>query len=206
MPELSKLVSDATAVLKKVMLSQNKLFGADPYGRHRIDADQSGWVALCDALPSSPVEELDVADVGMGAKAVTSLAKAISSMAALVSVNVFGNGLAGATKTAGWNGSKFTIWENIDSKMSGFAALCAVLGQLTEVNLSDCGLGPTSLRELAKVFRDASVALASFSISNNEEIGDNPSYIYVSLPPCYTALHPDLPQVLKRRMSARQDP
>jgi hypothetical protein len=68
-------------VLKKVTLSQNKLFGAFSNGHHTIDADQSGWAALCDALPSSPVEELNVADVGMGVKGVTSLAKAMSALA-----------------------------------------------------------------------------------------------------------------------------
>jgi hypothetical protein len=41
---------------------------------------------------------LDVADVGMGVTGVTSLAKAISSMAVLASVNFCGNGLTGAAK------------------------------------------------------------------------------------------------------------
>jgi hypothetical protein len=59
------------------------LFGADERGRHTVDVDQSGWSTLCEALPGSSVEELDVADVGMGVTGVTSLAKAISSMAAL---------------------------------------------------------------------------------------------------------------------------
>jgi hypothetical protein len=81
---------DASAVVKKVALSQNKLFGAKSWGDHTVDADQSGWSALCDALPSSPVEELDVADVGMGVKGVTSLAKAISSMAVLARVDIRG--------------------------------------------------------------------------------------------------------------------
>jgi hypothetical protein len=39
-------------------------------------------------LPGSPVEGLDVADVGMGVTGVTSLAKAISSMAALAHLAV----------------------------------------------------------------------------------------------------------------------
>eukprot|EP01049_Picozoa_sp_SAG25_P010992 SAG25_NODE_1274_length_3426_cov_2.050496_3_plen_439_part_01 len=91
MPELAKLVCDASAVLKKVTLSQNKLFGVNRHGRHTIDADQSGWAALCDALPSSQVEGLDVTDVGMGVKGVTSLAKAMSAGAVLEAVNLDGN-------------------------------------------------------------------------------------------------------------------
>eukprot|EP01047_Picozoa_sp_COSAG01_P066733 COSAG01_NODE_9272_length_2496_cov_4.721736_1_plen_757_part_01 len=97
MVELSKLVRDASAVLKKVTLSNNFLFGSkdDGWGGndHDVDADQSGWSAMCDALPGSPVEELDVTDVGMGVTGVTSLAKAISSMAAVTALNVISNAI-----------------------------------------------------------------------------------------------------------------
>jgi Ran GTPase-activating protein (RanGAP) involved in mRNA processing and transport len=96
MPELAKLVSDATAAVKKIALSNNFLFGtkaeySDGSGvTHDVDADQSGWSMLCDALPGSPVEELDVADIGMGVKGVTSLAKAISAGAAVAHLSITG--------------------------------------------------------------------------------------------------------------------
>ena len=59
-----QVFSDAGAVVKKVVLSNNFLFGSklqyDTAGDtiHNVDADQTGWSALCDALPSSPLEEL----------------------------------------------------------------------------------------------------------------------------------------------------
>eukprot|EP01047_Picozoa_sp_COSAG01_P016760 COSAG01_NODE_868_length_13035_cov_4.786024_4_plen_79_part_00 len=51
--------------------------------------------------------------------------------------------------------------------MDGFVALCAVLGKLTEVDLSDCHLGVASTVELAKVFSDAGAALVSINLSGN---------------------------------------
>eukprot|EP01047_Picozoa_sp_COSAG01_P082181 COSAG01_NODE_16678_length_1216_cov_0.967771_1_plen_298_part_10 len=88
------------AAVKKIALSKNFLFGSKikrtrmPYEAkiHDVDADQSGWSALCDAFPGSPVEELIVADVGMGVTGVTSLATAISSMAALNQLTVDSTG------------------------------------------------------------------------------------------------------------------
>eukprot|EP01047_Picozoa_sp_COSAG01_P115184 COSAG01_NODE_43834_length_425_cov_5.242331_1_plen_109_part_10 len=83
------------AAVKKVVLSKNKLFGdkacdkLNPHFRvHDADANQSGWSALCDALPGSPLEELIVVDVGMEVKGVTSLAKAMSAGAVLEGVNL----------------------------------------------------------------------------------------------------------------------
>eukprot|EP01047_Picozoa_sp_COSAG01_P023359 COSAG01_NODE_1411_length_10408_cov_6.595402_3_plen_1024_part_00 len=232
--------SRAMAVVKKIALSNNFLFGtkakySDGSGiTHDVDANESGWSMLCDALPGSPVEELDVADIGMGVTGVTSLAKAISAgavlarvsvlsnpigtdgadalidvfeqntnvrtllgieegvtelnlseknvdpgqakilatelkasraAAVLASLTVSGNPLTGATCDLVGN------WSNIDSDMSGFVALCAVLGKLTQVNLSDCHLGPASMPELAKVFRDADAAVKKVVISHNFVFG-----------------------------------
>jgi Ran GTPase-activating protein (RanGAP) involved in mRNA processing and transport len=223
------------AVLKKVVLSQNFVFGSKYNSRvgrtiHTVDADQSGWSALCDALPGSPVEELIAVDIGMGLNGVTSLAKAMTAGAALAVVNVVGNAIGepGArTLIEAFNGNSkiqsllginpgstsadfsktsmqphdciilahelnasraaaalasLTVsgnpltgatcdlhgnWSNIDSNMSGFVALCAVLGKLTEVNLSDCHLGPTSTGELAKVFSDAEAVLEVLAVGDN---------------------------------------
>jgi hypothetical protein len=214
--------------VKKVTLSHNFIFGSKNEHQystkqvHDIDADQSGWSALCDALPAAPLEELIVADIGMGVTGVTSLTKAISSMAAIKSLTVSstgnmrdqksytltvgepaidlssknlgpadvnlltvwmrrpevsaalasltlrGNALTGASQNFGKLGDP---WENIDSDMTGFAALCAVLGKLTKVDLSDCHLGPASTAELAKVFSDAKAVLASLTVDGNDLFG-----------------------------------
>ena len=52
--------------------------------------------------------------------------------------------------------------------MDGFVALCAVLGTLADVNLSDCQLGPTSTVELAKAFSGAD---AKLDVRQNASIG-----------------------------------
>ena len=55
--------------------------------------------------------------------------------------------------------------------MDGFVALCAVLGTLADVNLSDCQLGPTITVELAKVFSGNDAAIAKIDVRQNASIG-----------------------------------
>jgi Ran GTPase-activating protein (RanGAP) involved in mRNA processing and transport len=51
--------------------------------------------------------------------------------------------------------------------LSGFVSLCTVLGKVTEVNVSDCALGPASMPELAKIFSDPSAAIAHVALCGN---------------------------------------
>ena len=67
--------------------------------------------------------------------------------------------LTGAT----WD-DHYNKWENIDSHMGGFIALCSVLGKIRTVRLADCGLGARSTTELAKVFRDATAAVTKVDL------------------------------------------
>jgi Ran GTPase-activating protein (RanGAP) involved in mRNA processing and transport len=159
---------DATAAVKKVVLSKNFLFGSkmqyDTFGEtvHDVDADQTGWSALCDALPGSPLEELIVADIGMGVTGVTSLAKAISSMAALVSLNFADN--------------RITDW---DRDLSGLVALseAIVLSKtLKSIDLSDCGIKVKGVTEVAK-FISAGAALASLTLDQNGIFGELYSWV-----------------------------
>ena len=48
-----------------------------------------------------------------------------------------------------WGGERG--WENIDSNMDGFIALCSVLGKIRTVRLAKCGLGGASAAELEKM-------------------------------------------------------
>jgi hypothetical protein len=63
-------------------------------------------------------------------------------------------------------------WYDIDSDMAGFVALCGVLGKLHEVNLSNCGLGPSSAGELAKAVSSAEAAVNSITVDST---GDMPN-------------------------------
>ena len=87
----------AMAVVKSLVISDNDIFGQQQkagcvagYMERGVDVDQSGWSALCDTLPTSSLEQLIAADIGMGEKGVTSLAKAMSAGAALEVVSVSG--------------------------------------------------------------------------------------------------------------------
>jgi hypothetical protein len=126
--------------------------------------DMKGWIELCTALKSSnTLVSFSAADIDMNPEAVAMLADAIKAMAVLASLNLSGNSLTGATAKYG-NAAEYGL-ENVDSEMEGFVALCAVLSRLTEVNLSDCWLGPASITELTKVFRDARAAIEKVNVS-----------------------------------------
>ena len=51
--------------------------------------------------------------------------------------------------------------------MDGFVALCAVLGKLERISLANCGLGPASAAELAKVVSSAGAAITSANLLHN---------------------------------------
>ena len=79
--------------------------------------------------------------------------------AALAEVVLDGSPLTEAAYYAG------TLSRNIDSKMNGFVALCAVVGKLQKISLAGCGLGPASMGELAKAISCADAALTNVVIT-----------------------------------------
>ena len=54
--------------------------------------------------------------------------------------------------------------------VSGVAVLFPALVKVTTVYLSDCGLGPSSIAELAKAISSAGAALIKVDVSGNPEI------------------------------------
>eukprot|EP01048_Picozoa_sp_COSAG05_P019659 COSAG05_NODE_3140_length_2291_cov_23.235401_1_plen_331_part_10 len=78
--------------------------------------------------------------------------------AAVKMINLSGCTLTGATM------NDYGEWENIDSDMTGFIALCGVLGKLHDINLSDCHLGPASAGEFAKAVSSADAAINSLAV------------------------------------------
>ena len=90
--------------------------------------------------------------------------------AALARLNLSCNQLTGAKYELNHE-KKYYEWVGIDFNMDGFVALCAVLSTLTDVNLSDCQLGPTITVELAKVFSGADAAIAKIDVRQNASIG-----------------------------------
>eukprot|EP01047_Picozoa_sp_COSAG01_P056141 COSAG01_NODE_6332_length_3731_cov_7.563051_1_plen_1055_part_00 len=160
------IASRAVAVLTDVNMSGNPITGKIGWNGSKnapVDGkDISGVSALFPVM--TRVTKLNVSECGLGPTSMPELAKLVrDASAALNSLTLSGNPLTGATL----NGGFIDQYINIDSDMSGFVALCAVLGKLTEVNLSDCHLGPTSTGELVKVFSDADAVLNSLTINNN---------------------------------------
>ena len=173
-PEALTVLADATkfmAALNSITLDGCLITGTKIKNQgkwdeeiEQLDADLSGFTSLCSSLQSSHIETLSFQNCYLGPDALKLLADAIKLMAALASVNFSGNPLTGATYYSVWES-----WENIDSNLAGFIALCSVLGKLNEVNLSDCHLGPASVVELAKVFSDADAA--RLTLKENRGIG-----------------------------------
>jgi hypothetical protein len=88
-----------SAVIRGVNLSTNKCFGSknshpgQPRNEiiHDTDKDQTGWDAICGAFKGTAIETLVLSDIGAGPVALSTLADAISDMAALSTVNLCDN-------------------------------------------------------------------------------------------------------------------
>jgi hypothetical protein len=160
--------------IKKLILSQNKLFGADGRGRHTVDDNQSGWNDLCDALPAAPLEELVVADIGMGVKGVTSLAKAMSAGAALAHLDCSQNDAITGKRSRDNDGAAPWIY---GEQLDGWIAMCSSLSNssITSLNFSACGLNPKSLTPLADAIKLMAV-LKKVALSNNFLFGSKDKY------------------------------
>ena len=115
------------------------------FGWENIDSNMDGFTATCSVL--GKVRKVTLSDCGLGPSSCAELSKVFRDAdAAVEDLDLSGCGLTGATKDA-WG-----KWENIDSDMDGFIALCSVLGKVRTVRLSDCGLGPGStVADLANV-------------------------------------------------------
>ena len=57
--------------------------------------------------------------------------------------------------------------------MTAFVAFCGVLGKLEEINLGNCGLGPSSAAELAKAVSNAGPGLVEVVLDQNFLTGAN---------------------------------
>ena len=88
--------------------------------------------------------ELDFRGQVLEPAEVSVLAAAIQTLPSIESLNLSGSRPTGASKTkSDANDGRQNVayeWRNIDSQMDGFAALCAGLGKLQKVDLSNCQL------------------------------------------------------------------
>jgi hypothetical protein len=84
-----------SAAIKSINMHSNTCFGLrksrDGTREHDMDEDQTGWRAFCEALKGTTIEILGVANIGAGPVALSTLADAITAMAAITSLNVIKN-------------------------------------------------------------------------------------------------------------------
>lgn len=99
-------------------------------------------------------------------------------IAAVESINLSDCGLTEATPRHG--DSKKCGWENIETDVAGFTALCSVLGKVRTVILANCGLGPGSIAELSKAFTNADAATTSLNMSGSN-FGDITEHLQATL-------------------------
>eukprot|EP01046_Picozoa_sp_COSAG06_P023229 COSAG06_NODE_1834_length_8257_cov_188.231920_3_plen_1195_part_00 len=138
---------------------------------------------FCDALKMSQVTEIDFSSCGLGSPAMEILSDYVRDATAAVEIiDLSGCGLTGATKDG--------YWQEIDSNMDGFIALCAVLGKVRTVRLADCGLGASSVAELSKIFSDATAALNAIVLDGQALSGSMLDYSYS--PPLVNKIDADL--------------
>ena len=91
--ELSKIFSDATAAVARVVLSGNAITDGDK--------DLCGLTALCEALPAAKnLTAIDFSNCGIKVKGVNEVAKATSAGAAVTKVDLRGNDFDSASMDA----------------------------------------------------------------------------------------------------------
>eukprot|EP01044_Picomonas_judraskeda_P003939 COSAG03_NODE_337_length_8860_cov_33.996690_2_plen_816_part_00 len=162
---------EVTAAVDAVAIGGNPITSAG--GATLLETIKTSKLKTIDIGNPLPVQEpyesdtLGLSSTGMdpGHILILSWWLATDAAAAVDNIDLSGCGLAGATKTKYIGDGKCT-WENIDSSMDGFIALCAVIGKVHTIRLADCGLGPRSTAELSKVFTNADATIARLTIDS----------------------------------------
>eukprot|EP01048_Picozoa_sp_COSAG05_P003941 COSAG05_NODE_195_length_14550_cov_203.233686_2_plen_664_part_00 len=150
------LATDAGAALNSLRCGSNPI-------------TDKGMIPLLDAVKGIGLTELDISKTEVGPPTAAKLAEVLADgtpfSAAVKKINLSGCPLTGAVLEYGQ-------WKNIDSDMTGFIALCGVLGKLHDINLSGCHLGPASAAEFAKAVSDAEAAVNSLTLDSNGIFGE----------------------------------
>ena len=123
--------------------------------------DLTGVTALSKSIQS--IRILSMPDCGLGPKSMKILASPLST-AVVDELDISGNKCISGAKLD-WKGD---TEDGVDSDTSGITALSDSLqaSKITNLNISNCGLGPESITILAPAFSTALV-LESVDLSNN---------------------------------------
>eukprot|EP01050_Picozoa_sp_SAG11_P001689 SAG11_NODE_76_length_18005_cov_6.523958_13_plen_1375_part_00 len=167
-----------TPGLVEVVISTNKCFGSKDKGKYDktqiydIDKDQSGWIALCEAVKGSTIEKLGFSDIGMGPVGMKTLAETIPTTPGLAEVVISDNKCFGdkwKDPNYQWKGKT----HDIDKDQSGWAAMCNALkgSGIQKLGFADIGLGPIGMKTLAETIPTIP-GLVGVDISRNQISAD----------------------------------
>jgi Ran GTPase-activating protein (RanGAP) involved in mRNA processing and transport len=157
---LAKFIPDIAAI-REMNLSMNKCFGSKDTNPgtttnevvHDTDKDQTGWHAICKALKGTAIETLVLSDIGAGPVALSTLADAITDMAAIISLNAMKNPI----------GDK------------GIQVLCGALKAtgIENLNLADTGMTVVGLTFLAAdISKMAALSTVNLCANANINVAD----------------------------------
>jgi hypothetical protein len=166
------------AAVRLLNVSFNNCFGTqnkasyDPTQVHDVDKDQTGWRKICEALKGTAIETLVFSDIGAGPVALSTLAEAISDMAAVNELLLSGNPITGsrrpykASVQGGWIDAVY------DTDCSGLSHLCEAMksSAVSKLDISNCHLGPTAFNTFSQFITD-NAAIISLNVMKNP-IGD----------------------------------
>jgi hypothetical protein len=92
---LAQLAKLPMAEMTVLNLSLNKCFGEHSLGGHTVDLNQSGWEAVCSVIHESPLQHLDISEIGMGNNGLQCLASLLSPAGRRITTTLTWLGIAG---------------------------------------------------------------------------------------------------------------
>eukprot|EP01047_Picozoa_sp_COSAG01_P028039 COSAG01_NODE_1871_length_9009_cov_5.036139_5_plen_1198_part_00 len=160
--------------LQELVLDGVPVSGATPrrgdfkYGAETVDTDLDMFRAMCEAMRAcQALTSLSLKRCWMGPQALALLADLIKVMAALASLTMCGNVIAGRISRDNDGGAPWLPGKELEA----WTALCDVVqdSQMTEWNISDCYLGPDAMTILAT--RLSATRLKQITMSGNPLTG-----------------------------------
>ena len=92
---LAQLAKLPMAEMTVLDLSLNKCFGEHSLGGHTVDLNQSGWEAVCSVISESPLQHLDISEIGLGNNGLRCLASLLIPAGRRITTTLTWLGIAG---------------------------------------------------------------------------------------------------------------
>jgi hypothetical protein len=176
---LAKVISDSAAI-DNITLDGNPITGANwnhkrwNGGYENGDVQMSGFIAICKALKKSSVSKLSLASCGLGSVAFSTLANAMSDIAAMNFLDVSRNSIGADGASALLNVIPDTKLQTIvigKSVSISVGGSDPELAKMTSLDYSDQGFGPGELMMISSLVMPYIAAVQLLNISANKCFG-----------------------------------